>query len=136
MKNGECPSGGERDEGDECWRQPILDFPFSIKNAPKGRNIHNRRPAQPAEEAPPCLSRGALSVHSGKRVLRAKSREVLSSPCCVPLHLHGVMKMQALRAYSIENGELACASKDILHSPFSILHYFPPSFFRQKEQNF
>ncbi|MDR3132944.1 MAG: hypothetical protein LBU42_02845, partial [Prevotellaceae bacterium] len=35
----------------------------------------------------------------------------------------------------MENGELPYASKDILHSQFTII-FPPPSFFRQKEQNF
>ncbi|MDR3133614.1 MAG: hypothetical protein LBU42_06280, partial [Prevotellaceae bacterium] len=72
----------------------ILPTENCLLVAPSGRNFHNRRPAQRSlRKSLPSLSRGALSVHSGTPVLRAKSRKCHVAPMLryAPLHLHGVM---------------------------------------------
>jgi hypothetical protein len=58
-----------------------------------------------------------------------------------PLHLHGVMKIQALRAYSMENGELKMENEGFRRqrpSPFT-LHpspLFSPFLFPPKRTEF
>jgi hypothetical protein len=71
--------------------------------APKGLNMNNpvqvkRSGTQRGVTKPTDLSRGALSLHSGKPVLRAKSRGIAYTPSCAS-GLHGVIHIQALRAF-------------------------------------
>ncbi|MDR3132580.1 MAG: hypothetical protein LBU42_00970 [Prevotellaceae bacterium] len=70
--------------------------------------MHNRRQAQRSlrNEASLRLSRGALAFRYARTVRRARgrARHVVPMLRYAPLHLHGVMKIQALRASTV-NGQ-------------------------------
>jgi hypothetical protein len=81
---------------------------MTVRLAPQGLNYNNpvqversgtQRGVIPIAIGTPDLSRGALSLHSRKPVLRAKSRGGAYTPNCAS-GLHGVIKVQALRAYT------------------------------------